>query len=121
MWRKAGPAAEIRAAIELLQAERIGHGTTLLEDPAVRDLVVERGVTIEACATSNFHTGVIEEVEQHPIGAWLELGVRACVWTDNTYLSERDRGASAHPPRARKDAERLACAVRFGHEARFVR
>src|SRR5262249_12977971 len=39
------PAAEIRAAVETLGAQRIGHGTTLLEDPSLVELGVARGVT----------------------------------------------------------------------------
>lgn len=81
------PAAEIAAAVELLHSQRIGHGVTLLEDPSVRDLVLEREVTIEACPTSNVHTGVIARVEDHPLCAWLDAGVKVCVCTDNTLLS----------------------------------
>src|SRR6185369_1786580 len=79
--------SEIRIAIEELGAQRIGHGTTLLEDEAVVDLVIVRGVTIEACPTSNVHTGVIASTREHPLPKWLERGVRACVNTDNTLLS----------------------------------
>ena len=46
------PPREIALAINVLHAQRIGHGTTLLDDPAVADLVAERGVTIEACPTA---------------------------------------------------------------------
>jgi adenosine deaminase len=81
------PPSEIRVAIEELHAMRIGHGTTLLDDPRVVELIIERGVTIEACPTSNVHTGAIENVESHPLPKWLALGVRACICTDNTFLS----------------------------------
>jgi hypothetical protein len=75
----------IREAFEVLGAQRIGHGTTLLEDPAVVDLVRERQVTIEACPTSNVHTGVIRSVAEHPLPRWLDAANRALadkrVWT----------------------------------------
>jgi adenosine deaminase len=87
------PPAEIRAAIELLGAQRIGHATTLLDDPAVVDLVGERRVTLEACPTSNVHTGVIAEVAAHPLPRWLAAGLRACVNTDNTLFSAVDAGS----------------------------
>ena len=58
------PPDEIRVAIEQLHALRIGHGTTLLDDPSVLDLVLERGVTIEACPTSNWQVGVIGAVAE---------------------------------------------------------
>lgn len=93
------PPAEIRRAIDVLHAQRIGHGTTLLDDPSVVDLVLGREIVIEACPTSNVHTGVIASVEAHPLGKWLDLGVRVCVNADNTYLSgvnARDEYDHAH-------------------------
>jgi adenosine deaminase len=84
------PPDEIRIAIEELGAQRIGHGTTLLDDRAVLDLVLERGITIEACPTSNLHTGVIGRLDQHPIVRWAALGVQVCVCTDNTLFSGVD-------------------------------
>ncbi|MCK6549479.1 adenosine deaminase family protein [Myxococcota bacterium] len=117
------PAAEIRVAIEALGATRIGHGTTLLDDPSIVDLVIERGVTIEACPTSNVHTGVITRVEEHPIARWLARGVAATICTDNTLLSSVDlpeelRRTSAIP--GMTDAL-LARAITCGHDAAFRR
>ncbi len=123
------PPYEIRIAIELLQAQRLGHATTLLEpdedDPRpVVDLVLERGVVIEACPTSNVHTGAVDALEAHPIAAWLQRGVKACINTDNTLLSQTD---------ARKEHEQalkrikgltrplLEQAIQNGHAGRFVR
>jgi adenosine deaminase len=79
---------EIRIAIEELGAQRIGHGTTLLLDESVVELVVERGVTLEACVTSNVHTGVISETLEHPVGLWLERGIQVAICTDNTLFSD---------------------------------
>jgi adenosine deaminase len=117
------PPREIREAVELLGAQRIGHGTTLLDDPAVLDLVRERHVTIEACPTSNVHTGVIGGVAEHPLPRWLDAGVRACICTDNTLLSsvtasEEHRRAGEIPGMT---AEKLRQAVGWGHAAAFKR
>lgn len=84
------PSAEIRVAIEALMANRIGHGTTLLDDEATAELVFSRGVAIEACPTSNVHTGVIGSLAEHPLPAWLDLGIRVSVCADNTLLSATD-------------------------------
>jgi adenosine deaminase len=81
------PPAEIAMAIELLGAQRIGHGTTLLDDADVVELVLRRGITIEACPTSNVQTGVISWVSAHPIRTWLRLGIKVAVCTDNTMFS----------------------------------
>ncbi len=117
------PAEEIRAAVELLGAERIGHGTTLLDDPRALDLVLARDVVIEACLTSNVHTGAIRAVEEHPLPRWLDAGVRACVNTDNTLLSDvtargEHQRAAALPGMS---PERLAACVATGHAAAFYR
>jgi adenosine deaminase len=113
------PPAEIRTAIEELRAQRIGHGTTLLDDPRVLDLVLARGVAIEACPTSNVHTGVIRDVADHPLPRWLDLGVRACVCTDNTYLSAVT--SSEEHRRTRLSAAQFERAIANGHSSRFLR
>ena len=81
------PPSEIKQAIDLLHACRIGHGTSLLEDPSVVELVINKGVTIEACPTSNMQTGAISSVNSHPLPKWLKLGVKACINCDNWLLS----------------------------------
>jgi adenosine deaminase len=115
------PPDEIRRAVQLLHAQRIGHGTTLLDDPQVLELVLARGITIEACLTSNLHTGAIAAVAAHPLPRWLALGVRACINTDNTLLSgvtstsEHQLGAGLPG----MTPALLAQAVENGHRAGF--
>lgn len=117
------PAAEIRIAVEVLGAQRIGHGTTLLDDPAVADLLRERAVTVEACLTSNWQVGAIPAIAAHPLPRWLAAGVRACVNTDNTLMSatssSQEHALALTIPGM--DEAKLALAIRFGHEAGFPR
>lgn len=117
------PADEIRRAIELLGAQRIGHGTTLLDDPELVDLVRERGITIEACPTSNLQTGAISAISDHPIQRWLELGVSVCVCTDNTLLSNVDLPGEYRRVIAEAGVDRAgaeAC-IAAGHAGAFRR
>jgi len=79
---------EIKTAVEVLHAQRIGHGLTLLEDPEVLQLVLDRGITIEACLTSNWHTGAIEKIPDHPIKKWFDEGVKVAICADNILLSD---------------------------------
>ncbi len=114
---------EIRVAVEELGAQRIGHGTTLLDDPRVLGLVLDRQVTIEACPTSNVHVGVIGKVADHPLPRWLRAGVQACVCTDNTLLSavnatEELNRCSAIPGMSPALTQQ---AVSWGHTAAFQR
>ncbi len=118
------PPAEIRTAIEELGAQRIGHGTSLLDDSSVLDLVLERGVTLEACPTSNVHTGIIATVGDHPIREWLRRGVQVTICTDNTLLSavtaSEEHRRVIDEVAGMTDAL-LAETVRVGHAAAFPR
>ena len=55
-----GPQAaqNIRDSIEMLHADRIGHGVRIMEDPEVLEFVRERGTVLELCPTSNWLSGV---------------------------------------------------------------
>lgn len=117
------PPQEIAQAIDVLHAQRIGHGTTLLDDPRVLDRVLGAGVTIEACPTSNWHVGAVASVAAHPLPRWLALGVKACVNPDNTLLSavsaaEEHRRAGTIPGMT---PALLARAVAHGHVGAFRR
>ncbi|PJB35458.1 MAG: hypothetical protein CO108_25645 [Deltaproteobacteria bacterium CG_4_9_14_3_um_filter_63_12] len=117
------PPHEIGVAIEKLHAQRIGHGTTLLEDRRILALVLERGVTIEACVTSNLHTSAIPSLEAHPLRLWLEEGVKVCICTDNTLFSDVD--APVEYARVAQAVglteEQLELCAQFGHDGAFGR
>jgi adenosine deaminase len=117
------PPREILDAIELLRAERIGHGTTLLDDAAIADTVLRRGITLEACPTSNVQTGVVASLAEHPLPKWLAMGIRACICPDNTLFSdvtssEEHRRARAMPTMTDALLEK---AIAFGRAAKFAR
>jgi adenosine deaminase len=117
------PPGEIFMAIKLLHADRIGHGTTVLNDPDIVNLVLARGVTLEANITSNWHVGAIPDLSTHPLPKWLRRGIRACVCTDNTLFSAVD--AQEEYRRARSlpgmNDALLAQAIAYGHAAAFKR
>jgi len=117
------PADEIAMAVESLHAQRIGHGISLLDDLGVTELILEREVTLEACITSNLQTGCIDHADDHPLRRWIEMGVRACVCTDNTLLS--DVTSTSEHALARTipgmTQELLDRAVAWGHAGAFKR
>jgi adenosine deaminase len=80
---EAAGAHSVRAAVEVLRAQRIGHGTRAVEDPAVVDLLARRKVPVECCPISNVRTAVIGRIEEHPLAAFLERGIMASVNTDD--------------------------------------
>lgn len=80
-----GPKAarNIRDSIELLYADRIGHGVRILEDRDVLEFVRERGTVLELCPTSNWLSGVCSGKAEHPFRAIMEAGIRTTVNTDD--------------------------------------
>jgi adenosine deaminase len=86
---EAEPPSAIRTALDRYGAERIGHATSLVDDPDLLAEVVERGVVLECCPGSNYWTRTTEEMPDladHPLRALLAAGARACVNTDDRSL-----------------------------------
>ncbi len=75
---EAAGATSVRAAVEVLGAERIGHGVRAVEDPSLVELLAERGIPLEICPTSNRLTGAVPAGAVHPLGA---LDAAGCVVT----------------------------------------
>jgi adenosine deaminase len=79
-----------REAVEVLGPARLGHGLTVARDPAVVDLVIERAVTLEMCPWSNWLTGGVERVEDHPARRLLDAGVLVTLNSDDPGLFGTD-------------------------------
>ncbi len=76
-------AHSIWAAIDDLGADRIGHGVRCLEDPALVDQLVQRGIMLEVCPTSNDLLQVVETIEDHPLPDLIEAGLSVSINTDD--------------------------------------
>ena len=70
-------------ALEHLGAERIGHGTTAVQDPALLEHLAERGIPLEVCPSSNIATGAVATLAEHPIVAFRDAGVVITVNSDD--------------------------------------
>jgi adenosine deaminase len=81
----AGPPS-VRAAVEVLRAERIGHGVRAVEDPAVVALLAERRIPLEICPTSNRLTGAAPAGAPHPLGALDAVGCVVTIDADDPAL-----------------------------------
>src|SRR4029077_4373604 len=73
----------IRSAVQLLGAERIGHGLTAARDPEVMALLRERQIPLEVCPTSNVATGVLSRLEDHPLPRFLDTGLVVTLNSDD--------------------------------------
>ncbi len=75
-------AESVRACVEQLGARRINHGVRAVEDPAVVDLLLERGVSLDVCPSSNVALQVAPSLAAHPLPALLAAGVPVSLNTD---------------------------------------
>ncbi|PYU68004.1 MAG: adenosine deaminase [Acidobacteria bacterium] len=86
-----GGPEKIREAIELLSAERIGHGIAAINDPELMDLLAERKIPLEICPTSNVKTAALARqlrrvdarIEHHPLPKLLRHGIPIALSTDD--------------------------------------
>jgi adenosine deaminase len=84
---EAGSAWNVREAVELLGAERIGHGVKSAGDLAVIDLLKRRGIALEMCPTSNIQTGVVKMLGHHPLRPFYQIGLKVTINTDDPSIS----------------------------------
>ena len=70
-------------ALRELGAERIGHGTSLVQDPDLLAHVVEHRVPIEVCPTSNVATGAVARLEDHPVRELYAAGAVVTINSDD--------------------------------------
>jgi len=80
---EAGGAKSVWQAINELGATRIGHGVATIEDEKLMSYMVNNNIAIESCLTSNFQTGTVTNLSQHPLKAFLDYGIKACLNTDD--------------------------------------
>lgn len=77
-------------AIQVLGAERIGHGFRAIEDPILVDYLADQGIGLECCPTSNLHTSTVRNYASHPIRQLADHGVKFCLNTDDPGISAID-------------------------------
>ena len=93
-----GDADEIRRAIDLLGAERIGHGIAAVLDPQLMALLADRCIPLEVCPTSNVRTGALGKLagrcptamKEHPVAELFHCGVPVTLSTDDPAMFQTD-------------------------------
>jgi adenosine deaminase len=85
----AGPQS-VWDAIQILGAERIGHGFRSVEDSTLVEYLVKHGIGLESCPTSNLHISAVKSYAAHPIRQLADDGVKFCLNTDDPGISAID-------------------------------
>ena len=79
-------AESVRSAVEDLGATRIAHGVHAVDDPALLDVLAQRGVALDVCLTSNAKLGVYPDPAEHPLPRLLAAGVPCSLGADDPLM-----------------------------------
>ncbi|GKX67881.1 adenosine deaminase [Inconstantimicrobium mannanitabidum] len=77
-------------AVEILEAERIGHGVYITDCKEAYDIVKKKGITLEICPTSNVQTKAVSSYKTHPFSDFYKDGIKVTLNTDNRTVSNID-------------------------------
>jgi len=76
-------AAAVLEAVEALGADRVQHGIRAVEDPQVLRRLVQGGICLDVCPTSNVALGIVPDLSAHPLPALLAAGVACTINADD--------------------------------------
>lgn len=79
-------------AVRELGAERIGHGITAAQDPALLTHLAEHRIPLEISPTSNIRTRSVASLEEHPLAAIAAAGVPFSINSDDPPMFATDLG-----------------------------
>lgn len=85
-----GIGENVLESIELLGAERIGHGVNIDDCKKSYDMVKDRGVALEICMSSNVQTKAVSTIKNHPMYDFHKDGIKVTLNTDNRTVSNTD-------------------------------
>jgi len=117
----AGPES-IWQAIRRLQAARIGHAVSALQDPALVETLRDSHTGIECNLTSNIQTSTVLDYPAHPLSRFLEEGLLATINTDDPGISGIDLAYEYNvaAPAAGLSPEQIHQAQRNSLEIAFI-
>lgn len=83
-----GIGKNVLEAVEILGAERIGHGVAIKDCEEAYNTVHNKDVTLEMCPTSNVQTKAVDSISSHPIFDFHKAGIKVTINTDNRTVSD---------------------------------
>jgi adenosine deaminase len=117
-----GPASYVREAVELLGVDRVDHGVSCIDDPALMREMADIKIPITVCPISNLRLKGVPSLSVHPLKKLMDAGLHVTVNSDdpsyfrgyvseNLVESQRALGLTA---------EEIVSLVRNGFTAAFV-
>ncbi|MGZ3691481.1 MAG: adenosine deaminase, partial [Pseudobdellovibrio sp.] len=73
----------IHDSIEILGAERIGHGVQAINDEKIMQMLIKNYIPLEVCPYSNYLTQAFPSYEAHPLRRLMEKGVPVTINSDD--------------------------------------
>jgi aminodeoxyfutalosine deaminase len=70
-------------AVRELGAERVGHGITAAQDPALLAYLAEHRIALEISPTSNLRTRAVASLDEHPLARIVAAGVPVSINSDD--------------------------------------
>jgi aminodeoxyfutalosine deaminase len=70
-------------AVRVLKAERIGHGTSTMQDPELVEYLREHRIPLEVSPTSNIATRAVASYDVHPLRAMVDAGLVVTINSDD--------------------------------------
>ncbi|GEP57155.1 adenosine deaminase [Reyranella soli] len=88
-----GPASYVREAVELLGVDRVDHGVSCLDDPALVREMADIKIPLTVCPISNLRLKGVPSLEAHPLKKLMDAGLHVTVNSDDPsyfrgYVSE---------------------------------
>ena len=110
-----GPAAYVREALDVLRAERIDHGLSVVQDPDLVARVVAQQIPFTVCPVSNVRLRAVPSLAEHPLPAMMEAGMLVSIHSDDppyfgAYVDEVDDAVTAAYGLTRDQRAALAAA-----------
>ncbi|MCP8397277.1 adenosine deaminase [Clostridioides difficile] len=75
-------------AINILKADRIGHGVKIKDHKKAYNLVKDKKILLELCPTSNVQTKTVDSYEAHPFYTFYKDNLHVSINTDNRTVSD---------------------------------
>ena len=78
-----GPASYVREAVELLGVDRVDHGVSCIDDPALMREMAEIKIPITVCPISNLRLKGVPSLSVHPLKKLMDAGLHVTVNSDD--------------------------------------